>query len=154
MAGLRLSTFRPSGPLAQLWENLKTVITTTKPLSSLPSSLLARGYDSSSDHITNRPSPCSTPTFLYFFYRPVMHLDLLPRQCISCPSEPPACTCSADQSCIQISRFVISAYPPLDLTFLSVPVMLVQPSFASPIPPAPAPAAAVAALAPVPLLAQ
>ncbi|KAI9574478.1 hypothetical protein HD554DRAFT_2047304 [Boletus coccyginus] len=33
-----------------------------------------------------------------------MHLDLLPRQCVSCPSVPPACNCSADQSCVQISQ--------------------------------------------------
>ncbi|KIJ20080.1 hypothetical protein PAXINDRAFT_166233 [Paxillus involutus ATCC 200175] len=33
-----------------------------------------------------------------------MHLDLLPRQCVTCPSQPPVCTCSADQSCIQISQ--------------------------------------------------
>ncbi|KIK95592.1 hypothetical protein PAXRUDRAFT_374225 [Paxillus rubicundulus Ve08.2h10] len=33
-----------------------------------------------------------------------MYLDLLPRQCVTCPSQPPVCTCSADQSCIQISQ--------------------------------------------------
>ncbi|KAF9222028.1 hypothetical protein BS17DRAFT_709619 [Gyrodon lividus] len=33
-----------------------------------------------------------------------MHLDLLPRQCVTCPSQPPVCTCSADQSCTQISQ--------------------------------------------------
>ncbi|KAF9247105.1 hypothetical protein BU15DRAFT_38524 [Melanogaster broomeanus] len=33
-----------------------------------------------------------------------MHLDLLPRQCVTCPSQPPVCTCSADESCIQISQ--------------------------------------------------
>lgn len=31
-----------------------------------------------------------------------MFLD--PRQCVTCPSTPPSCTCSADQSCIQITR--------------------------------------------------
>lgn len=40
-----------------------------------------------------------------------MHLDLSPRQCVSCPAQPPVCTCSADQSCIQISQFVLSFYP-------------------------------------------
>ncbi|KAF8558778.1 hypothetical protein OG21DRAFT_1493629 [Imleria badia] len=33
-----------------------------------------------------------------------MHLELIPRQCVSCPAQPPVCTCSADQSCIQISQ--------------------------------------------------
>ncbi|KAH7887766.1 hypothetical protein F5I97DRAFT_1862670 [Phlebopus sp. FC_14] len=33
-----------------------------------------------------------------------MHLDLLPRQCVSCPTQPPVCTCSAGQSCVQISQ--------------------------------------------------
>ncbi|KAI6151945.1 hypothetical protein BKA82DRAFT_4105195 [Pisolithus tinctorius] len=33
-----------------------------------------------------------------------MHVDLLPRQCVSCPAQPPACTCSAQQSCILISQ--------------------------------------------------
>ncbi|OJA14678.1 hypothetical protein AZE42_02394 [Rhizopogon vesiculosus] len=31
-----------------------------------------------------------------------MFLD--PRQCVTCPSSPPACACSTDQNCIQISR--------------------------------------------------
>ncbi|KAG2118775.1 uncharacterized protein F5147DRAFT_666754 [Suillus discolor] len=31
-----------------------------------------------------------------------MFLD--PRQCVTCPTAPPSCTCSADQSCIQITR--------------------------------------------------
>ncbi|KIJ70499.1 hypothetical protein HYDPIDRAFT_172302 [Hydnomerulius pinastri MD-312] len=33
-----------------------------------------------------------------------MHLDLAPRQCVTCPTQPPVCTCSADQSCVQISQ--------------------------------------------------
>ncbi|KAG0709610.1 hypothetical protein DFH29DRAFT_986355 [Suillus ampliporus] len=31
-----------------------------------------------------------------------MFLD--PRQCVTCPTAPPSCTCTADQSCVQISR--------------------------------------------------
>lgn len=33
-----------------------------------------------------------------------MRVGLLPRQCVSCPEQPPACTCSAQQSCILISQ--------------------------------------------------
>jgi hypothetical protein len=33
-----------------------------------------------------------------------MHLDLLQRQCVSCPPNPPVCNCSADESCIQITQ--------------------------------------------------
>ncbi|KAG6378917.1 hypothetical protein JVT61DRAFT_13202 [Boletus reticuloceps] len=31
-------------------------------------------------------------------------MDLFPRQCVSCPSQPPVCTCSADETCILISQ--------------------------------------------------
>ncbi|KAH0840119.1 hypothetical protein J3R83DRAFT_1095 [Lanmaoa asiatica] len=37
-------------------------------------------------------------------------MDLSQRQCVSCPPQPPVCTCSVDQSCIQISQSVISTY--------------------------------------------
>ncbi|KAH7929486.1 hypothetical protein BV22DRAFT_1125750 [Leucogyrophana mollusca] len=33
-----------------------------------------------------------------------MRLDLVSRDCIQCPNTPPACTCPADQTCVQISR--------------------------------------------------
>ncbi|KAF8450303.1 hypothetical protein L210DRAFT_3618016 [Boletus edulis BED1] len=33
-----------------------------------------------------------------------MHMDLFNRQCVSCPSQPPVCTCSADETCILISQ--------------------------------------------------
>ncbi|KAG8218843.1 hypothetical protein J3R82DRAFT_4522 [Butyriboletus roseoflavus] len=33
-----------------------------------------------------------------------MHLDLSPRQCVTCPAKPPVCTCSANQICIQTSQ--------------------------------------------------
>ncbi|KAF8138698.1 hypothetical protein EV363DRAFT_1427576 [Boletus edulis] len=33
-----------------------------------------------------------------------MHMDLFKRQCVSCPSQPPVCTCSADETCILISQ--------------------------------------------------
>lgn len=62
-----------------------------------------------------------------------MHLDLSPRQCVTCPAKPPPCTCSADQSCIQISQLVTSSYPslrsnPLSRSCTACPTFTCQPN--------------------------